>query len=150
MPTMASQETEEEVPSRHTNEPKTPPNHVVLHNSAGTHILVIKDVTRYMCLRFARQTYPSTAMVEAPNQGRCSFTVLLPGRDLVLQFRPPAYRLDLDIVADARRIFGDLVPDSRFLAVIGRPVEGANPPAALRTPTMVVYTHSPIIKGAPF
>jgi hypothetical protein len=147
---MASSKSEDEVPSRHTNEAKTPPNEVVLRNSAGTQELVIKDVTKFMCLRYARQHYPSTAMVEAPNQGRGTFTVLLPGRNLVLQFRPPAYRLDLDIIDDARRIFGDLVPDSRFLAVIGKPVEGENPATALRTRTMVVYAHSPIIRGVPF
>lgn len=106
-----------------------------------------KDVTKPMCWHCARYIYPSTTIVEAPNQGRCSFTLMLPDRNVVLQFRPPQHRLDLDMIADARRIFGDLVPDSRFLAVIGKRDEHARNPVNCKT--MIVYAHAPIIRGEP-
>ncbi|SPQ22400.1 cfbc40a4-3bd3-4805-b172-c5698e3d5822 [Thermothielavioides terrestris] len=76
---------------------------------------------RLQCWRFAESLYPSSALVEAPSQGHCSYTLLLREHDSIIQFRPPRHRLDLVITAAARAALGDLVPDTQLLGTIHFP-----------------------------
>src|SRR5690242_17234372 len=98
-----------------------PSEGVVDHTDSGENKLNApypRDVTHFTCWDFARSCYPSSIIIESPNQGRCSYTLLLPKDNTILQFRPPTHRLDLDITTAARTVFGELVPYTRFLSVI--------------------------------
>ncbi|KAK4106587.1 hypothetical protein N658DRAFT_503019 [Parathielavia hyrcaniae] len=72
-------------------------------------------MTRLVCRQFARTLYPSANIVEPPEQGRCSYTLLLPDDGIILQFRPPTHCLDLDITAAASAFFPDLAPATTSL-----------------------------------
>ncbi|KAI0010176.1 hypothetical protein F4779DRAFT_579061 [Xylariaceae sp. FL0662B] len=66
------------------------------------------------CDAFVRSRYPGRAVRAAPFQGYCSYTVFA-GEDAVVQFRPPAHRLDVGIARAACEIFGRLAPETEFL-----------------------------------
>ncbi|KAK0711136.1 hypothetical protein B0H67DRAFT_646538 [Lasiosphaeris hirsuta] len=74
--------------------------------------------TRLHCWEFSRNQYPDAAIREAPSQGYCSFTLYL-DRDSIIQFRPPAHRIDLTVVNLAQRVYEGLAPPTRFLGTLG-------------------------------
>ncbi|KAI0143570.1 hypothetical protein GGR57DRAFT_349862 [Xylariaceae sp. FL1272] len=66
------------------------------------------------CDAFVRRRYESRPIRPAPFQGYCSYTVFI-GEDIVVQFRPSAHKLDIDITATACQIFGTLAPETLYL-----------------------------------
>ncbi|XXH05016.1 hypothetical protein Hte_011440 [Hypoxylon texense] len=65
------------------------------------------------CDAFARLRY-SEPVRPAPFQGYCSYTVFV-GEDMVVQFRPLAHKLDMEITNAACHIFGSLAPETEPL-----------------------------------
>lgn len=80
-----------------------------------------KDRKQY--LDHASTLYPdATEMTPVQYQGGCSYTLLVSQRgsntpekrqDVILQFRPVQYALDLDLAKRAREIYGELAPITR-------------------------------------
>lgn len=66
----------------------------------------------FVKVHFAKESRP------APFQGYCSYTVLV-GQDAVVQFRPRDHAVPVDLVAEACHVFGDIVPETRFLGALG-------------------------------
>ncbi|KAI1434414.1 hypothetical protein GGR50DRAFT_687694 [Xylaria sp. CBS 124048] len=62
---------------------------------------------------FVKSRY-SEPIRPAPFQGYCSYTLLV-GEDTVVQLRPAAYKLDIDMTATACHIFGHLAPETEYL-----------------------------------
>lgn len=98
--------------------------------------------SREACLALARSLFPSRAIGEARPQGYCSYTLCVDGggggsgvdgdgdgdggsdaTDVVLQFRPPAHRLDVAVADAARHVYGALAPRTRLLTVLEPPRE---------------------------
>ena len=82
---------------------------------------------RAQCHAFARAHLGGARDIrEATTQGYCSYTLLCGGddddddddEDAVVQFRPAAHQLDIELAAAARRIYGALAPATRFLGVV--------------------------------
>lgn len=69
------------------------------------------------CYHFVDQRFPGKPVNPVPSQGYCSFTVLV-GDNLVIQFRPDKYRLNLHITASARCIYGSFAPATQYLTTI--------------------------------
>ncbi|KAI0180154.1 hypothetical protein GGR52DRAFT_229843 [Hypoxylon sp. FL1284] len=65
------------------------------------------------CDAFARSRY-SAPVRPVPFQGYCSYTVFV-GEDMLVQFRPLAHKLNLDITNAACRVFGSLAPETESL-----------------------------------
>lgn len=84
------------------------------------------------CHALARGLFPSCAISEARPQGYCSYTLCVDGgggdpdaTTMVLQFRPPAHRLDVAIADAARDVYGALAPRTRLLTVLEPPTDVA-------------------------
>ncbi|KAK1765657.1 hypothetical protein QBC33DRAFT_579393 [Phialemonium atrogriseum] len=79
---------------------------------------------RAQCHAFARAHLGGARDIrEATTQGYCSYTLLCDGdddddEDAIVQFRPAAHQLDIELAAAARRIYGALAPATRFLGVV--------------------------------
>lgn len=69
------------------------------------------------CYSFIDGLYPGWAWEQAPSQGYCSFTVFV-GDDVVVQFRPDNYRLDLQTVQAVLEVYGSFAPNTRHIATI--------------------------------
>lgn len=69
------------------------------------------------CYKFIDSLYPSISWKQAPCQGYCSLTVFV-GEDVVIQFRPHSYRLNLQIVNMAKQVYGPFAPDTEHIATI--------------------------------
>ena len=69
------------------------------------------------CYSFIDSLHPGISWKHAPCQGYCSFTVFV-GEDVVVQFRPDNYRLDIQIVEEARQVYGSFAPDTKYIATI--------------------------------
>ncbi|KAJ1305048.1 hypothetical protein OPQ81_000088 [Rhizoctonia solani] len=73
--------------------------------------------TKYQCRALAAHLFPGARTEEVTPQGYCSYTLYV-GADQVLQFRPPAHRLDVDLAEEACAIYGNLAPETRLLTVM--------------------------------
>ncbi len=71
------------------------------------------------CDAFVKSKFPEEDCWPCPSQGYCSYTVCV-GNETIVQFRPFAYKLDVDIVRTACDVFGTLVPETRYLGEMGR------------------------------
>jgi hypothetical protein len=69
------------------------------------------------CYNFIEHRYPGTYWKQAPCQGYCSLTIFV-NDDVVIQFRPDNYRLDVQMVQAAREVYGSFVPDTKYLATL--------------------------------
>lgn len=65
------------------------------------------------CDAFVKSRYPGPIR-PAPFQGYCSYTVFV-GEETAVQFRPPAYKLDIGITRTACHIFRHLAPETEYL-----------------------------------
>ncbi|KAH8164144.1 hypothetical protein CIB48_g4095 [Xylaria polymorpha] len=65
------------------------------------------------CDAFVRSRY-SGSVRPAPFQGYCSYTLFV-GEEVVVQFRPFAHKLDIDMTRTACNIFGHLAPETESL-----------------------------------
>ncbi|KAI5864486.1 hypothetical protein GGS23DRAFT_595218 [Durotheca rogersii] len=66
----------------------------------------------FVRLRFSKPVQP------APSQGYCSYTVYVDGEGTVVQFRPGAHKLDLEISDAACDVFGSLAPETESLGTL--------------------------------
>ncbi|KAI1247667.1 hypothetical protein MGN70_011558 [Eutypa lata] len=71
------------------------------------------------CDAFVKSKFPGDDCRPCPFQGYCSYTVRV-GDETIVQFRPVAYRLDLDVVGTACRVFGTFAPETCDLGEIGQ------------------------------
>lgn len=69
------------------------------------------------CYKFIELHFPGRPVSPVSCQGYCSFTVFV-GDDLVVQFRPDRYRLNLQITASAQRTYGSFAPGTKYIATI--------------------------------
>lgn len=74
---------------------------------------------RYECQALVRHLFPGEYIGEV-QQGYCSYTLSV-GHDKVLQFRPPAHRLDVNLAEAARGAYGDLAPETRLVSILEWP-----------------------------
>src|SRR6187402_3149280 len=72
---------------------------------------------RIDCYNFIEQLYPGKYISPALCQGYCSMTIFV-GEDMVIQFRPNSYRLDLRTTRAAREVYGTFAPETRFITTI--------------------------------
>lgn len=72
-------------------------------------------IDRRMCWSHAKARFPDSDIVEALNQSRCPYTVVIYDRNMALHFRSTFHYLDLDITRAARAVFGHLVPATRLM-----------------------------------
>ena len=70
------------------------------------------------CDAFVASEFPGEEYWPCAFQGYCSYTVRV-GSDVVVQFRPAAYKLDLDVAGTAVQVFGALAPETRYLGQMG-------------------------------
>ncbi|KAL2074326.1 hypothetical protein VTL71DRAFT_8104 [Oculimacula yallundae] len=77
--------------------------------------LTVQD--RLDCYAFVEKLYPNSRISPASCQGYCSMTMFV-GDDVVIQFRPLQYRLDLRITSAARNIYGTFAPETRYIATL--------------------------------
>ncbi|KAI0390354.1 hypothetical protein F5Y17DRAFT_468985 [Xylariaceae sp. FL0594] len=68
---------------------------------------------RDSCDDFVRARYTGDIR-PAPLQGYCSYTLFV-GDEVVVQLRPPAYKLDMSVAKTACRVFGSLAPETEDL-----------------------------------
>ncbi|KAJ2976756.1 hypothetical protein NUW58_g8008 [Xylaria curta] len=73
----------------------------------------LPSTVKYSCDAFVWSQY-SGPVRPAPFQGYCSYTLLV-GSEIVVQFRPSAYKLDIDITKTACNIFKHLAPETEHL-----------------------------------
>jgi hypothetical protein len=74
---------------------------------------------RIECYEFIAQLHPGKAISAASCQGYCSMTIFV-GYDVVIQFRPYSYRLDLRITSAAKEIYGRFAPETQYITTIPR------------------------------
>ena len=76
---------------------------------------------RLECETYVAAHYPEQPAAPCPTQGYCSFTFVV-GDDLIIQFRPAKYRLDLTITTAAKDVYASFAPATEFLTTL--PVSG--------------------------
>ena len=69
------------------------------------------------CYHFIKLHFPQRPISRVSCQGYCSFTVFV-GDDLVIQFRPEKYRLNMDVTTSARYTYGAFAPATSFIGTI--------------------------------
>ena len=72
---------------------------------------------RLDCSNFVENLYPDRPISPAICQGYCSMTIFV-GDDLVIQFRPKIYRLNLQITDAARDVYGTFAPETKYLTTL--------------------------------
>lgn len=72
---------------------------------------------RRECFDLIDRAYPGQASFAASSQGYCSLTVFV-GDDIVVQFRPYNYRLDLQLTSAAREVYGVFAPETKYVATL--------------------------------
>ncbi|KAK5990123.1 hypothetical protein PT974_08389 [Cladobotryum mycophilum] len=73
--------------------------------------------TRNECDKYARSRFPNTTMTASQSQGYCSYTLAL-SDGYILQFRPEAFKLDMDVCGDAKVIYGHLAPATTYMGIV--------------------------------
>ena len=77
----------------------------------------LPDGARAKCDGFAAARFPGLEVRPAPFQGYCSYTLCV-GEAAIVQFRPVEHSIDVNIVGEARAIFGPLVPEAKLLDMV--------------------------------
>lgn len=77
----------------------------------------LTEQDRLDCYAFAQKLFPSQLISPASCQGYCSMTIFV-GRDIVIQFRPSKYRLDLRVATAAGDVYGAFAPDTEYIATL--------------------------------
>jgi hypothetical protein len=78
-----------------------------------------------VCHEFIDSHFPGSRQRPAPLQGYCSYTVFV-DEHLIIQFRPPNYKLDIDLCTSARTVFGDQAPQIEDLGIFKALSKGAS------------------------
>jgi serine/threonine protein kinase len=71
---------------------------------------------RLDCHAFADKFFPGKPKTPAHTQGYCSYTVSID--DYIVQFRPPKYKLDLNVAFAAKIVFGTYVPSTNYYGTV--------------------------------
>ncbi|PBP26567.1 hypothetical protein BUE80_DR002487 [Diplocarpon rosae] len=69
------------------------------------------------CYDFVEKLFPDKFISVASCQGYCSMTVYV-GHDIVIQFRPYKYQLDLPTTAMAREVYGIYAPQTKYVGTL--------------------------------
>jgi len=72
---------------------------------------------RLDCYAFVEQLYPGRHISPVTCQGYCSMTLFV-GDDIIVQFRPSQYRLDLRITEAATEIYSSFAPETKYVATL--------------------------------
>lgn len=72
---------------------------------------------RAHCDRHLANAFPSSCIEPVHTQGYCSYTVCV-GRDVIIQFRPDAYKLNLIVTSAAKKVYDTMAPTTIFLQVL--------------------------------
>lgn len=75
------------------------------------------EAEKQECYDLIEVHYPEQLASPASSQGYCSITFLV-GEDIVIQFRPPVYSLDIRVAETARSIFRVLVPETKSITTL--------------------------------
>jgi serine/threonine protein kinase len=67
---------------------------------------------RLDCHVFAEKLFPGRPITPTHTQGYCSYTVSID--EYVVQFRPPKYKLDLNVASAAKIVFGSYAPSTNY------------------------------------
>lgn len=67
---------------------------------------------RLDCHVFADKLFPGKLITPTHTQGYCSYTISID--DYIVQFRPPKYKLDLNVAFAAKIVFGKYAPSTNF------------------------------------
>lgn len=73
--------------------------------------------TRDQCWLLIQKLIPDAKIEEANPQGYCSYTLLV-GHDRVIQFRPAAHKLHMDVAQAACEVYGRFAPRTQLLTVL--------------------------------
>lgn len=73
---------------------------------------------RAECDALLTQVFPGRPTEPARTQGYCSYTVFV-GNEIVVQFRPSKYQLDLSTLAAAQDVYGSFAPSTQLLTMLG-------------------------------
>ncbi|TFB06238.1 hypothetical protein CCMA1212_001979 [Trichoderma ghanense] len=73
--------------------------------------------TRDVCDGYARMRFPGVKATPSQTQGYCSYTLSL-SRDYLLQFRPEAFKLDMNTCKGVKAIYGRYAPTTTYLGEI--------------------------------
>ena len=74
-------------------------------------------LTKEECDAYACRRFPSSAIRPTSSQGYCSYSLAMSDSH-ILQFRPDIFKLDMDICRDAKEVFGQLAPETRYLGAM--------------------------------
>lgn len=72
---------------------------------------------QFDCYKFVENLYPGSSIAPVTCQGYCSLTLFV-DNDIIIQFRPFVYRLDLEITQAAREVYGRFAPETRYIATL--------------------------------
>ncbi|KAH7360620.1 hypothetical protein BKA65DRAFT_604051 [Rhexocercosporidium sp. MPI-PUGE-AT-0058] len=72
---------------------------------------------RLDCYAFVEKLYPNKSISPASCQGYCSMTMFV-GEDMVVQFRPSNYRLDLRVTSAAKDVYGMFAPETKYIETL--------------------------------
>lgn len=71
---------------------------------------------RLDCHDYLEKHFPGQHITPVNTQGYCSYTLIV--SNLIVQFRPPNYKLDLSITTAAKEVYGKYAPAAEFLGTL--------------------------------
>ncbi len=97
--------------------------------------------SRQRCHEFVSRRFPPAARVQPVDaQGYCSYTLSV-GADTIVQFRPAAHRLSLELARRAGLVYGSMAPQTKFLGSLQADDDGTDGRTSGR-PRLYVYSLS--------
>ncbi|KAL7909522.1 hypothetical protein GGI35DRAFT_385348 [Trichoderma velutinum] len=98
--------------------------------------------TRDACDEYAHDRFPGLEATPTATQGYCSYTLNL-SKDYLLQFRPEAFMLDIDLCSEVKAIYGKYAPTTTYLGQV-QGITIQHPDSNGGSPAMHVYLHKRI------
>ena len=92
------------------------------------------------CWASVRELYPAAEIRESPSQGYCSVTFCV-GADLVVQFRPVAHQLDVELAGTVKQVYGEFAPETRLVGRLDCGDQGCEGNAS-SSPVLLIYSMS--------
>ncbi|KAL6895888.1 hypothetical protein HDV57DRAFT_480693 [Trichoderma longibrachiatum] len=100
---------------------------------------VFDEQTREACDAYARIRFPGVEATPLQTQGYCSYTLSL-SKEHLLQFRPEAFKLDMETCREVKAIYGKYAPTTTYLGEIqGIPLQSRD--GHVGSLMMHVYLH---------
>ncbi|ESZ93793.1 hypothetical protein SBOR_5822 [Sclerotinia borealis F-4128] len=72
---------------------------------------------KHTCYEFVENAFPGKKIEEPACQGYCSLTIFV-GEDIIVQFRPSQYKLDLQTIHAAREVYGIFAPQTTYITTL--------------------------------